>query len=540
MGSAQQEGRHPTARGSVRRAILAAACILAVLGLPAPVRADAGSVREIAVAKRWTREPVVAADPLHPEILAVVGDRRPGGALDPRPYISRDGGLTWALTPAAPWAATGRWANIHPTVAFGPGPTPGSTRLWWADMLGDPKGVVLGVTWSDDLGRTWARPYIEKRTPPWVGGFPDLAVDTDPASPNLGTVYVAYNWLASSKGPGLHVIASRDGRRWAQVEVPRAPAPAELPESWRIGYRLAPARDGSVYVAAFQADMRDWSTRDIFSRAGTGRLGWSVARLRYDPAAASIAQVGRTVLAVRLTVDRWTTGGALPPGMRNQILVDPGWQAGFVALRDGRLLLAVHDYAATSPRGRILVARSVDSGSTWSTNAIAPLPKRDGRLRSSVRPELAALADGRIWLGWTTLDDRGSGTRAVAGAVRVGAAYAVSFDGGGTFGPARELGSRWDALALSDDTNQLGLRYRATATADGRVWWARGDGRRAGTTRIGLSVAAVYGALIVPPTRDWELARIELVAANRAALERARRLPVEGWSGSALPRLLPR
>ena len=69
-------------------------------------------------------------------------------------------------------------------------------------------GFSLTTSYSDDEGRTWSPLRVERSTPPWVGGFPDIAVDRDPQSPNFGAVYVAYNWLGRSHGPGFRLLAS--------------------------------------------------------------------------------------------------------------------------------------------------------------------------------------------------------------------------------------------------------------------------------------------------------------------------------------------
>ena len=55
----------------------------------------------------------------------------------------------------------------------------------------------------------------------------DLAVDTNPASPNYGTVYLAYNWPKDpTQGDGFHVVASGDyGRTFADTEIPKLPRP---------------------------------------------------------------------------------------------------------------------------------------------------------------------------------------------------------------------------------------------------------------------------------------------------------------------------
>ena len=89
----------------------------------------------------------------------------------------------------------------------------------------------LSTTFSDDEGATWSKLRVERRTPPWVGGFPEIAVDRDPASPDYGTVYVGYNWLArGARGPGFRLLASADfGRTWSSTEIAPAPLAARLP-----------------------------------------------------------------------------------------------------------------------------------------------------------------------------------------------------------------------------------------------------------------------------------------------------------------------
>ncbi|MFH1474631.1 MAG: hypothetical protein ABIG85_02100, partial [Chloroflexota bacterium] len=118
-----------------------------------------------------------------------------------------------------PYARSGRGPNFHAVIAWGPGPRRGSDRLYWVDTTVPGCSYTahaVSIAYSDDEGATWSKLYVERRTPAWVGGFPEVTVDRDPASPNYGAVYVVYNWLASrTAGPGMHVIASGDfGRTW--------------------------------------------------------------------------------------------------------------------------------------------------------------------------------------------------------------------------------------------------------------------------------------------------------------------------------------
>ena len=180
---------------------------------PEPTPAAAGTARvlretEVSIVSGGCDdafEPIVATHPSDPSRIAVAYQRyrRIGGRchLDPVVAISHDGGTTWKVATARPWAGSGRFPDHHVAIAWGPGPRNGAARLYWADMTvaGPSGGHLASVAWSDDEGASWSRLHVERRTPPWIGGFPDITVDRNPASPNYGVVYVAYNWLADPR-----------------------------------------------------------------------------------------------------------------------------------------------------------------------------------------------------------------------------------------------------------------------------------------------------------------------------------------------------
>lgn len=177
----------------------------------------------------------------------------------------------------------------------------------------------LTTAYSDDEGDTWSKPYIEDGTPPWIGGFPEIAVDRDPASPNYGIVYAAYNWLADgARGPGFRLLASADfGATWSSTEVAPAPSPQGYGDWWRIAYRLRAAPDGGVYASWYQADLHRWDRQRIFSKGGprnVGRLGVAVARIDFDRASKTF-QVGpsRRPSRGRATAPGWWTRPRQPP-----------------------------------------------------------------------------------------------------------------------------------------------------------------------------------------------------------------------------------
>ena len=459
-------------------------------------------VREVAVSplpngvddRAW--EPSVATHPTDPDRIAVVYQHRgPGAAcrLNPVIRISGDGGKTWRSTRRSPAAGSGRSLDLHAVVAWGPGPSGGS-RLYWADMTspgcGDPR-FSLSTAYSDDEGDSWSRVRVEHRTPPWVGGFPEITVDRDPASPGFGAVYVAYNWLApGANGPGFRLLASADfGRTWATTEIPPAPSPRGYGDWWRIGYRLRTAPDGAVYASWYQVDLHRWDRTRIFAKGGTrnvGRLGVAVAQVRFDRPSRTF-KVGPARIAATVAETAYTTAGASAPGTAGSVRPDPMWLHGLdVDRATGRIYLAIAAYgpaAHGSPRGTIRVGHSDDGGATWSFSLLPSATDTEGRARSSVKPDLVA-GPGYVLVTFHTLDD-------VRSPATFGSAYTISIDSGASWRSQLPVSrARWRAADIGGVVNGAGLRERAASLADGNVFWAYGD------ARIGRGRTAVFGALI--------------------------------------------
>ena len=457
-----------------------------------------GAARSV-MDRAW--EPIVATDPTDANSIAVVYQHRgPGTAcsLNPTIRISADGGRTWRSTKGHPGAGSGRGLSLHAAIAWGPGPA-GGRRLYWTNMTvpGCAYGAFsLSTSWSDDRGTTWSKLRVERRTPPWVGGFPEIAVDRNEASPNYGVVYVAYNWLPPrASAPGFRLLASPDfGRTWMPLEIPVAKGPRGYPDSWRIGYRLVTAPDGSVYASWYQVDLRRWDRVRIFAKGGAGnvgRLGVAIARIRFDRSKRTFS-VGPSTIAATVRETAYTTSGASAPGTAGNIRPDPMWLHGIdVDPQSGRIYLAVAGYGPAAPgasRGTIRVARSDDAGRTWKFTTVPSLPPVNGRRQSSIKPNLVVAAGGSVVVTFHSLDD----TMANA---TIGNAYAVSTDAGVTWGtPVAVSGVRWRAANLGGVVNGAGLRERATRLANGDVYWVYGDGRRATGAAAGRTV--IYGSAI--------------------------------------------
>lgn len=436
-------------------------------------------------------EPTVAVSPFDPSLVAIVYQRLTSSSncgLDTGISISRDGGRTWKAALGRPWKGTGRGPNYHGVIAWGPGPTAGSSRLWWADTTVphcDYGAHSVSVSYSDNFGKTWAPLYVERRTPPWIGGYPDITVDNNPSSPNFGVAYVVYNWLANATtGPGLAVLASANGgKSWQIAQVP-AVGMSGYPAAWRIGYRVRTAPDGSAFVAFYEADMRRWNSHDPFASGGlynVGRVGFALTHIRYDRVARRLA-ADPAVWAITLAHNAYTVIGTPAPGTTDVLSPDPKWQMGFdIDQSSGRVLLAVSDYAVSVAAGHahgvIRVGHSAD-GVDWQWRTLAALPEIEGLPQSGFKPTLA-VRDGVVFVGFHGLTDVVRGTRLRA---TVGTYYSVSYDGGGEFtAAARITAARWYPSDLAADDNGAGLRERADFGSDGIVRYAYGDGRLAAT-----------------------------------------------------------
>jgi hypothetical protein len=438
-----------------------------------------------------SREPIVTANPFDASRLAVVFAAGPGEKSHPVIRISHDGGKTWRTAAGRP-----RGGGSHPMVAWGPGPKQGRARLYYTAMVGSPDNYHFAVSYSDNEGRTWHLGFIANHTRGWFGGMEDMVVDTNPSSPNYGTLYLAYNWPKDpARGDGLRVIASGDyGHTFGETEVPKLRGPAGYGDAWRIGYKLATAPDGSAYVAGYQLDMRVWQFSHPFRKGGysnIGRIAFGVARLSFDRRARRLTH-GPNVLATTLPRTAWNLGWTPALHGVNVGLAEPCWATGLVVDSGGRI------YYAVAGDGRIRILTSDDHGRTWQRRYLPQAPPAAGRTQRSMRPDLVA-GDGFVAVLFHTVDASG-------GSRTAGNAVAVSFDRGATWvGPSAVNRRRWAVKPIIAVYNGPGMRDRGALLADGRtVYFAYGDGRDRLSAAFGARIRVVREAL----ARDRTAARM--------------------------------
>lgn len=430
-------------------------------------------------------EPIVATHPTNAQRLAVVYEYRPStskcNGIVPGLRVSTDGGATWKKAAGKPWAGSGRVPNYHGTIAWGPGPTAGSARLYWADSTVSDCSFSdhrLSVSYSDDMGATWAPLTV------FAGaaqhGFPDITVDRNPASPNYGTVYATMNTLTDASEPQLPVRASTDfGRHWQTASV--APVPAvsgNYPFRFRQGYRLRTAPDGGVYASWCQVD------RTSASSGAYGRVGFGFARLFLSRSLGTF-NAGTPVFAAQLTNNPYGLEFNNAPGTSDHERLYVCWTHGIdVNATTGRVYLALANYTTTPgaglPRGSIMLGRSDDKGQSWNWQRLPALgPDSSGRTQSAHKPTVA-VHGGTVFVGFHVLTDAPLSTTGIDYSVTVGNAFVVSSDGGASWSTPRLISSaRWSPNWTDLTRNSAGLRDRAEMTASGDVFYAYGDGRKA-------------------------------------------------------------
>jgi hypothetical protein len=426
-------------------------------------------------------EPVVAVDPTNPSnIVLTYNTRGARCGISPAVRISRDGGMTWSDAPRKPWALSGRWPNWHAAVAWGPGPS-GKSRLYWADTtLADCtfSDHRLSIAYSDDFGASWSPLFVYRETASTpVGGFPDITVDGNPASPLYGTVYAAINWFPStSVEPGYRLLASSNfGTSWSAAEVPALPAPTGYGFRYRIGYRLRTGPDGSLYASYCQRDRKS-------PTGAVGRLAFGVSRVSFDPTAGTLSPAP-AALATTVAVNAFTTGGRVAPGTRDKLRLNPCWSHGLdVDQASGDVFMAVGTFKgkvpAGVPRGVVMLGRSSDRGQSWRWSGVPTIDPIGGRAQSAHKPQLVA-NEGTLFVGFHVLTDVPLAIGATPLAT-VTNAYAVSYDGGATFRPPALISNqRWHPDWLDYSRNASGIRDRAERAGPGKVIYSYGDGRHA-------------------------------------------------------------
>ncbi len=329
-----------------------------------------------------------------------------GGALDCGYGVSRDGGLTWsrALTPGLTVASGGPYLRAtDPVAAIGP---QGDFYLNALGSIDNAFGLsAIVVSRSTDTGATWSAPTVVFQSPNSQTA-PDknwMVVNDFAAAPNSGRLVVTWtNFTSNAVGAstGNHLAAAVSDDRGATWSTPTLITPVGSNNQGTLPVFLPDGSLAVIYIT-FLGTTTQFNIQCKRSLDG-----------------------GRTYPATATTVVGLVNGWD-DPEMRDGVFLP----AATVARGTGDILVTYTALVSGTPR--VLVVKSSDQGTTWSTPTIASDNPAGG---SVMNPAIAASPDGRT-VSLVFMDKR----LAPDGRGFVDHFAALSFDGGTTWQPNLRL-----------------------------------------------------------------------------------------------------
>jgi len=384
-------------------------------------------------------EPDISVDPNDPNVVVAVvqqGRFADGGSVDPGFATSHDGGDTWVEgnLPGLTTAVGGPYQRASdPAVAFGPD---GSVYATTLPFDASTCRTAVSVQRSDDGGLTWGAPVFPQADDE-CAVFNDknwIAVDTYPASPHAGRIYLAWDQFRGGAAPHTEPIVLRysddHGETWSDL-VDASPTGSKA-----IGVIPLVEPNGDVVIVYDEFSSGDDVLVSQVSHDGG---------LTFDPPV--------KVSALRDALELRVRTGGLPTAA-----VDPVTGRLFVAWQDHRF--------RTDGHNDIVIARSSSEGTHWShVRRVSPATPGTGFFT----PDVAAYG-GVVHATYRSRDDSGETPSQF-----VDQRYIVSTDGGKTFLGERVIGPRTNLAyaAISGKTQAfLGDYAGVAASADAAhlVW----------------------------------------------------------------------
>jgi hypothetical protein len=413
---------------SLTRISFATAALAVAFGVPATADVTPASVSvspNVQVNARTAgqlvedyKSPAVAINPNDPNNLVAVfrHDSPDYGCLI---YHSLDGGKSWAASPFPPPPKGTCWS---PSVAFD-----GSNDVYVAAQNRPPGGGRQDIiVWkSTDGGKSFTFPGKnaagQDGGPGFAGFQAGIAVDTHPASPHRGRIYLTwYNFPGFPASIQIYVAYSDDGGVTFSD-----PATAPVNGEFQVFPNPVVGPDGTLYIVY----------KDTFScTAGQGAGA---------PAANSPSSC--PIRVMRSSDGGQSLGGRFDVFTATYKDLSAGEQPGIAVTPAGELLVT---FASLPPLGSpcpqeldAFVARSTDKGQTWS----APVRVNDDPCTNGASqrdPWVSVAPNGRV--DAIFYDNRGD-----PGGRRYDVFYAHSSDSGQTFEPNTRVSDRsFDASRL--------------------------------------------------------------------------------------------
>ena len=278
-------------------------------------------------------ETTIAVDPTDPlHLLASSNEKLETFTTTNNAYESVDGGRTWVNTNILPGAfCYDTWAGFNRA---------GDAYLAYECSAGT-SGTSQDIAYKLHATATW----VKTRFPPsLVGNVPDrdmVAIDKNPASPFVDSVYIGYDDNGSSNKP--YVVYSRNG----QTGWTRSPKINDT-GALTIGVNVAVGPDGTVY-----ASWLDFANKKIMMDKSTdGGATW-----------------GTDHIVSTLRLNTTTFFISIPPQNIRGIIPMPFTMVAQSGTHAGRLFEVYTDKSPAAADTNIYLRSSDDGGATWSAEA---------------------------------------------------------------------------------------------------------------------------------------------------------------------------
>jgi hypothetical protein len=462
-------------------------------------------------------EPTIAVNPTNPSFLiAGANDEQrqppcgPGPVRGPVPandcsffpgvgtdgvYTSSDGGTSWTnrgLLPGFSDNGGSLQSDGDPRIVYGPRPDANGSfasaraghafvngvRAYYGGLAefapgasqGNQAPELLSVSSSDSNGVSWSDPVIAANG----HGFkfndkPDIWADRNPSSPFFGRLYASWTQFRGSLstffGEPVRVVFSDDGgKTWSKER--QLSAAQNKGHGGRQGSTVRTGPDGTVYVVWEDSDVNGFKQVVAVSHDG----GVSFSR------PIDIARVN--------DIQDPIPGANFRDDSFPSLAVDQGTGAVYVDWADLR-----------GGAGRIVVSKSGDQGSTWSSPAVVS-PASDGY---AFFQGLDVAPNGRVDVGYQALKAKATGPTAYGtGNATVDSFYVKSTNGGMTWSASTKVSSVSSDPAVSAQnglTRQFWGDYNTLASTNANAFFIYTDGRNgAGCTAVDAFQHGVDGS----------------------------------------------
>ena len=396
-------------------------------------------------------------------------------------YTSSDGGTTWAnqgLLPGFSDNGGSLQSDGDPRIAYGP--NPGSdgnfnaerssdsfvngARVYYAGLAefasgasnGNQAPELLTVSTSDNNGASWSNPVIAANGHGYkFNDHEDVWADKKPTSPFFGRVYVSWTEFRGSAftffAEPIAVAYSDDGgKTWTKPNQITAAHNNGIGGRQSSTVRTAP--NGDVYVAWLDTDPKLGDVQE-FAVSHNGGVSFTRPKVvaQYTPLADPIP------------------GANFRDGNDPSLAIAP----------NGNVYVAFSDAAGGS--GRIVVRRSTNGGTTWST--VFTSPTSDGY---AFFQGLDAAPNGRVDLAYQALKATSTSTYGTGNAT-IDSYYASSTNGTSWSGTTKVSSASSDPAASAQNNlaRQFWGDYNTLASTNENAFFIYTDSRNgAGCTAV--------------------------------------------------------